>query len=167
MKEKKKNGNKKLLKIIILIIIVIISIIICVILSRKKFKKQEDVENDIQQGITLYDTKLSEYVKETESGIKINVSPKLNQDKKIGNLTITNIQLTSSKGIATLLADVTNTSNENTEFKNIKAIFLDEEGKEIYTAKGVIPALKIGQSTRLNISMSDNIVSYDVKFEEK
>lgn len=163
-KNKDKTKRKKKLYLLILgMIVIIIAIVLCIIISRNK--KDEVVQENNSDGLTLFDTKLSEYVKETEDGVKINVSPKLNQDKKIGELQVTNIQLTAVGGITTLLADVTNNTTANTDLKNITAVFLDEKGKELFSAKGIVSALKVGASTRLNISMSSNyITAYDVEF---
>ena len=118
--------------------------------------------------LEVYDSSIADYVKKIDDGTKINVSPKLNQDTKINGLDIKNIQLTCKNGITTLLADVLNNTNKDSEIKNINIKFLDENNKEIRTVNGYIPALKIGETTKLNVSMSSNLImAYDIKFSEK
>ena len=87
---------------------------------------------------------------------------------KLNELDIKNIQLTCKNGITTLLADVLNNTNKDSEIKNINIKFLDENNKEIRTVNGYIPSLKIGETTKLNVSMSSNlIIAYDINFSEK
>lgn len=163
---RKRFKNKKIKLYIAIFLIIAIIIAIITYFSRKDNNIESEIV-DNSEGLTLYDTKLSEYVKETEEGIKINTSSELNQDKKLGDLTVTNIQLTSVSGITTLLADVTNNTNQNTDLKNITAVFLDENGKELYSAKGIVRALDIGETARINISISSNYVTaYDIEFKE-
>lgn len=163
-KQMETKSNK--LKIIILVTIILISIIAIVIVNVNKHKNsQNDNSKTNDEGITLYDTNLSEYVKETENGIKLNISPLINSDKILDNLTITNIQLTSNSGITSLIANVTNNSNSETPITTITAILVDEKGKEICNVKGVVRALGVGETGKLNISMSGNfITAYNIKF---
>jgi hypothetical protein len=168
MKEKKQRHNKKLNKkiygiAILITICIIISIII--IQVNKKSKDMDDTQSE--EGIELYDTSLSEYVKETDDGIKLNTSTLINSDKILDNLTITNIQLTSSAGITSLIADVTNNSDTETAITTITATLVDENGKQLCNVKGVIRALGVGETGKLNISMSGNFVTaYDIKFSK-
>ena len=104
---------------------------------------------------------------ETENGIKLNTSTFVNSDKIIDNLTITNIQLTYSSGVTSLTANVTNNSNIETPITTITTILKDENKKEICKAKGVVKALGVGETGRINISMSGNfITAYDIEFSK-
>lgn len=162
MNRRKERQGKKKLRIFIVIFLIIISIIVITVISTKDKNKTTSGN----EGITLYDTKLAEYVKETDNGIKINTSAQINTNKKIGELDATNIQLTESSGITTLIATVANNTTNNTGLTNIKAIFLDEKGNELYSARGIVAALNVGETTTLNISISSSyITAYDVKFE--
>ena len=148
-----------------IIIIIIVLFIVCLkILFKKNTKNTENSKNEF----TLYDSLIADYVKQSENGTKINISPKINQDMKLNELDIKNIQLTCKNGITTLLADVLNNTNKDLEMKNINIKFLGENNKEIRTVSGYIPALKIGETTKLNVSMSSNlIIAYDINFSEK
>lgn len=165
MKHEKKRSKSKKIRIVIFVIIIIIVFIICFkILSKKDIDNTENNEKEF----VLYDSSIADYVKTSEDGTKINISPKINQDMKLNELDIKNIQLTCKNGITTLLADVSNNTNKDSEMKNINIKFLDENNKEIRTVSGYIPALKIGETTKLNVSMSSNlIIAYDIEFSEK
>ena len=161
----KKKHNLKFIISGIIIIICIVLVLIVKINSKKDELNDNSKEND--EGISLYDTSISEYVKETEDGIKINTSALINSDKMLDNLTITNIQLIYNSGITSLTANVTNNSNVETPITTITAILKDEKEQEICNVKGVIRALKIGETGRLNISMSGNfITAYNIEFSK-
>ena len=166
----KRQNNKKQhnLKFIISGIIIIICIVLVLTAKiNKKKDKLNDNSKENDEGISLYDTSISEYVKETEDGIKINTSALINSDKMLDNLTITNIQLIYNSGITSLTANVTNNSNVETPITTITAILKDEKEQEICNVKGVIRALKIGEIGRLNISMSGNfITAYNIEFSK-
>lgn len=167
MSHEKKNRSKyrKIRIIICMIIIIIVLFIVCLkILLKKEIDNTENSENEF----VLYNSTIADYVKESENGTKINLSPKVNKDTKLDGLDIKNIQLTCKNGITTLLADVSNNTSEDSEMKNINVMFLDEDNKEIRTVNGYIPSLKIGETTKLNVAMSSNLISaYDIKFSEK
>ena len=108
-KNEKQNNFKFIIAGIILTCIIIL-ILFMVNARRQKNNKDEEIKEN-NEGISLYNTTISEHVKETESGIKLNTSTFLNSDKILDNLTITNIQLTYSSGVTSLTANVTNNSN--------------------------------------------------------
>ena len=165
MSHEKNRSKFRKIRITIGIIIIIIVFIVCLkTLLKKDIDNTENSENEF----VLYNSSIADYVKKSEDGTKINISPKINQDMKLNELDIKNIQLTCKNGITTLLADVSNNTNKDSEIKNINIKLLDENNKEIRTVSGYIPALKIGETTKLNVSMSSNlIIAYDIKFSEK
>ena len=166
MSRVKKNRSefRKIRIAIFGIIIIIVFIGLLKIIFKKDTKNTENSKNEF----TLYDSTIADYVKQSENGTKINISPKINQDMKLNELDIKNIQLTCKNGITTLLADVLNNTNKDLAMKNINIKLLDENNKEIRTVNGYIPALKIGEITKLNVSMSSNLImAYDIQFSEK
>ncbi len=143
-----------------------IVIALVVNINKKKGTLNDNIKEG-SEGISLYDTSISEYVKETEDGTKLNTSMLINSDKMLDNLTITDIQLTYNSGMTSLTANVTNNSNMETPLTTITAILKDEKQKEICKVKGVIRALNIGETGRLNISMSGNfITAYNIEFSK-
>ena len=164
-KNEKQNNCKFIITGIILTCIIIL-ILFMVNARRQKNNKDEEIKEN-NEGISLYNTTISEHVKETESGIKLNTSTFVNSDKILDNLTITNIQLTYSSGVTSLTANVTNNSNTETPITTITTILKDENKKEICKAKGVVKALGSGETGRINISMSGNfITAYDIEFSK-
>ena len=164
---KKRKKKTKLRKIIIAACIIII-IIVFIVFIKTLSKKDIDITENSENEFVLYDSSIADYVKTSEDRTKINISPKINQDMKLNELDIKNIQLTCKNGITTLLADVLNNTNKDSGMKNINIKLLDENSKEIRTVSGYIPALKIGETTKLNVSMSSNlIIAYDINFSEK
>ena len=168
MSRVKKRKKKTTLRKIIIVACIIIIIIVFIAYIKTLSKKDIDITENSENEFVLYDSSIADYVKTSEDRTKINVSPKLNQDTKINGLDIKNIQLTCKNGITTLLADVSNNTNKDSEMKNINIKFLGENNKEIRTVSGYIPALKIGETTKLNVSMSSNLITaYDIKISEK
>lgn len=168
--KRKKQSSKKIYKVKFIIagIIIVICIIIALVvnINKKKGTLNDNIKEG-SEGISLYDTSISEYVKETEDGTKLNTSMLINSDKMLDNLTITDIQLTYNSGMTSLTANVTNNSNMETPLTTITAILKDEKQKEICKVKGVIRALNIGETGRLNISMSGNfITAYNIEFSK-
>ena len=162
------KNRSKFRKIRIATCIIIIIIVLFIVCLKTILKKDIDNTENSENEFVLYNSSIADYVKTSEDGTKINISPKINQDMKLNELDIKNIQLTCKNGITTLLADVSNNTNKDSEMKNINIKFLDENNKEIRTVNGYIPSLKIGETTKLNVSMSSNlIIAYDINFSEK
>ena len=161
----KRIQMRKVRKIIIIGVIIIIA---CIVSANIFLKKGTNNINIDENKLEIYDSSIADYVKKIDDGTKINVSPKLNQDTKINGLDIKNIQLTCKNGITTLLADIFNNTNKDSEIQHINIKLLDKENKEIRTVRGYIPALKIGETTKLNVSMSSNLITaYDIEFSNK
>ena len=168
MSRVKKRKKKTTLRKIIIVACIIIIIIVFIAYIKTLSKKDIDITENSENEFVLYDSSIADYVKTSEDRTKINISPKINQDMKLNELDIKNIQLTCKNGITTLLADVLNNTNKDLEMKNINIKFLGENNKEIRTVSGYIPALKIGETTKLNVSMSSNLITaYDIKISEK
>ena len=162
------KNRSKFRKIRIATCIIIIIIVLFIVCLKTILKKDIDNTENSENEFVLYNSSIADYVKTSEDGTKINISPKINQDMKLNGLDIKNIQLTCKNGITTLLADVLNNTNKDSGMKNINIKLLDENSKEIRTVSGYIPALKIGETTKLNVSMSSNlIIAYDINFSEK
>ena len=165
--KRQKNEKQNNCKFIIAGIILICVIVIFIVSAKKQNNNKAEEAKENNEGISLYNTTISEYVKETENGIKLNTSTFVNSDKILDNLTITNIQLTYSSGVTSLTANVTNTSNNEIPITTITTILKDENKKEICKAKGVVKALGVGETGRINISMSGNfITAYDIEFSK-
>ena len=148
--------RKNELKVIVAFIVVFIIVIIAIIINVNKKEKQQTLTED------------ESYVQEMDDGISINKSIKLNEAKLVNGLLISNIQLTEKDGMTTLLADVTNKTEQKTELKKLKIVLLDESGNEIATMTAFINAINAGETTQLNASTTSNyIMAYDFKVAEE
>ena len=148
--------RKRELKFIILCVIIAIVVIIAIIIGiNKKKKVQKNQTNE------------ESYIQKMEDGISINKSTKLNEAKLVNGLLVSNIQLTEKDGMTTLLADVTNKTEQKTEFKKLKIILLDENENEIATMTAFVNSIEAGETTQLNASTTSNYIkAYDFKIVE-
>lgn len=141
----------------VVVAIILIIIIVTVIVNINKKNKHETTENDENS-----------YVEEIADGIKINKSTKLNESKLVNGLLISNIQLTESDGMTTLLADVTNKTEQKTSFKKLRIILLDENENEISSMIAFLNNINAGETTQLNVSTTSNYIkAYDFKVVEE
>lgn len=156
MANNKHAKNKKEMKNIILCIIIIVIIaVIAIIIAKNKNTEQDNKQEE-------------SYVQEMEDGINVNKSTKLNEAKLVNGLLISNIQLTEKGGMTTLLADVTNKTEQKTELKKLKIILLDENENEIATMIAFVSGIEPGETTQLNASTTSNYIkAYDFKIVEE
>ena len=131
---------------------------------------QVQTQNTVSQNETQdKENKVEEkYVQELPDGSKLNTSTKLNKDKKLGDLTITNIQFKEEDGITRLTADVENTSNTKTKKKNVKVKVLDEKGSKITELKGIIDPIEAKGKVQLNMGVTIDVSNaYDFEISEE
>ena len=148
--------RRKELKVIVAFIVVFILVLIAIIINVNNIDAQPTSTED------------ESYVQEMDDGISINKSIKLNEAKLVNGLLISNIQLTEKDGMTTLLADVTNKTEQKTELKKLKIVLLDESGNEIATMTAFINAINAGETTQLNTSTTSNYIkAYDFNVVEE
>lgn len=145
----KKGNKKRIFAIGLAVILIVLIIIISIIISNKSKNKNN--------------TNLGEYEKILDDGTKINISTKLNEDKVFNNYTINNIRLTEKDNVTQLLANVVNNTDADiTETKLVQVKLLDKDGNTISTVNGIIGALKVGESTQLNVNITSDLTNaYD------
>ena len=155
--------KKKEKRMIIMLIIVGVVVIGGLLIWGNRSKKEGEVV-----GGEVEETNQEEYVQELEDGSKLNISEKLHEEKELGELRITNIQLREIGGITTLLADVENKSGEISESKMVEVEVIDKEGNIIITLKGVIDEMEEGETSQLNVSVTSDIANaYDFRISEE
>ena len=154
----KKNEKRMIL---ILLLILIIAIIIFIVNKNKKEDNKE--ENINKNNITT-----EEFVEVLEDGTKANTSKELKRPKEIEGLEITNIQLTEKEGQTVLLANVTNSTEKDTEVIGINIVILDKKGEEIAKIPGAIPPLKTRETKQLNIGITEDYANaYNFRVEKQ
>ena len=153
-----KKQEKKMIAYIIIIGLLIVAIIWFA--TRNK--------GDENSSTVTQSTPKEEFTQVLTDGTKINTSSKLNQNKKLGDLEIGNIQFTYRNGVSVVLANVTNTGNSDTSLKAVELTLLRKDGSEIEKLQGIIPGLKPGGSTQLNIGATSDVANaYDFVIIEK
>ena len=112
--------------------------------------------------------KVEEYVERLEDGTKLNTSDKLNSEKNVQGLKITNTQLTTKDGRTVLLADVTNNTGKDMDVTLIDITLKDAKGNEIVTVGGILSPMKAGETIQLNNGMTlDYANAYDFEIKIK
>ena len=154
-----KKQEKKMIIILIIISIVIIGVVAVFKKSKEEQKvieiaKNDNVVENNQKDEEEKEEQQEEYVQNLDNEIKLNVSTKLNENKQVKGLEVTNIQLTSQNGITTLLTDVTNTSGEDKEETPLTVKLYDKQGKELAKLEGTVEPLKAGATAKLNMSVT-------------
>ena len=153
----KKKSNKIIIILVIAMILIITVLAIHLINKKDSSDENSNTQNEVES-----------YVQEVEDGVKLNTSTAMNTSKTLGNLLITNIQLTNRSGMTNLLAEVVNNSEETTPLKTVEITLLSYDGEELAKLTGVINSLEPGESTELNIATTSNyITAYDFRIEEK
>lgn len=155
---KKNNNRVQKKKIIISMAIIIIIIIIGVIIVAIRAPKKEEASQP-NPVLEHQVTNVGNYVGELSDGTQINTNAKMNQPSTLDNFSINNIRLTQKNGITTFRANVTNAGNSKTELKEVTLILLDENGKELVSADGLITETEPAGSAELAIVITSDYIN--------
>lgn len=164
-------------KLYILIIIIMLIIIALLTINIKKQKDKENINEateDIMQTDELNDVinkiveKPKEYVKVSQDGTRKNNSNKITSAKTVGNLTISNILLTSDGKDTFFTADVKSTSKIKEETR-LSITLLKEDGSTWITFDVIVSKTNDETVGKINtkISDSDFTNAYDLKITIK
>jgi flagellar basal body-associated protein FliL len=163
MQKNQKKGKTKSISIFQVIIIIVFVVIIAISIIRIVKDKKENSDNK-----NANENNVESYVEEIQTGVKINKSTKLNEAKQVDGLNVSNIQLTTSNGMTTLLAEVTNDTEAASNLKVVEISLLNQKGEVLNTATGIINELKPGEKTELNVTLtSDFVNAYDFTINVK
>ena len=154
----KKKGMKKNEKIVILVLVIILIAVIIFAVTRNSTSEAEEktaTSSTTESSETEEDDdeeEDGEYVTTLEDGTKLNTSTKLNEDKTLDEIEITDIQLTESEGVTQILATMTNTSDEVQGGYIATLTLLDADGNTLVVLSPYIPEIEPGESSTLNAS---------------
>jgi len=144
-------------KIYILIAVIIVTFAILSSIALFLYINSKN-EQDIKQN--------DNYSSLLEDGSKINISKKLNENKKFDGLDITDIKLTEKGQLTKLTATLTNNTEEKKGDYTVNIIFVDSNGNELSKMGTYIKLLMPGESTLLNSSVTfDYSNAYDIIIE--
>lgn len=159
------KGTKTILTIIAIWVVILVSVVIIKNISKEDKTEVLDVA---KENIVKDNTDEEEYVQMLEDGGKLNTSEKFNKERKLGELTITNIQLKEIGGITTLLADVRNDKDIQTEKKEVEVVILNKSGEEITKLEGIIDPIEPKGNVKLNVSVTADVSNaYDFRISER
>ena len=162
------NKEKRFLTLIKILIFIVIVVVIGIIVINKK--KDEPLHNEVVNNTNTNTNKIDNniYYKELDDGTKVNISPKLNEEKMYNGLKFYNFSLFSKDGMTYLIADVINTQSlDLSDYTNIDITFYDGNNNKLESVNGVIIPLKASESTQLKVSlMFDYSNAYDLKITE-
>lgn len=148
MRDSEKKG------IIILIIVSILIMSIIFIATRNKNKKNNE------------EAKQNEQVQTTENGIKQATSGKLQETKVVGDLEISDIQITEEDGLATITASVKNNSGVSKNEFPMKIRVLNQSGETIQEVGAYVGKMQADETRGINASVNMEISQiYDIEIE--
>ena len=167
MKEKQKIKKSNSKGIILLIAIIIIAIIVVgtIIYQNNKNTQQEQQQETEQDSLSLIDMNNTENAK-IESGVKENTSENISKDRKLGNLSITDIKLSAQDGVTSFTATVKNDSNKDFAGGIVKISFTNKDGSNYAELEAYIPEIVAGGTNAINTGTTADIANaYDFTME--
>ena len=157
-------------KIIFTITVIIIAIIIIrVIIKQESNRKNTNQEIESTHVNSEKNNEIiEEFVDLSANGIKLNTSNRLKETKVFKNLLIKDIQLSNDGEKTELIANIENTSNNDTQAMLIDILMYDKNQNVIATLGGRISPIKSHQTIQFSTSsMIDYANVYDFEFKEK
>lgn len=167
MKEKQKIKKSNSKGIILLIAIIIIAIIVVgtIIYQNNKNTQQEQQQETEQDSLSLIDMNNTENAK-IESGVKENTSENISKDRKLGNLSITDIKLVAQDGVTAFTATVKNDSTKDFAGGIVKISFTNKDGSNYAELEAYIPEIVAGGTNAINAGTTADIANaYDFTME--
>ena len=167
MKEKQKIKKSNTKGIILLIAIIIIAIIVVgtIIYQNNKNTQQEQQQETEQDSLSLIDMNNTENAK-IESGVKENTSENISKDRKLENLSITDIKLSAQDGVTSFTATVKNDSNKDFAGGIVKISFTNKDGSNYAELEAYIPEIVAGGTNAINAGTTADIANaYDFTME--
>ena len=153
--------------LLILVILLIVSGITRAITNKNKFNDNQPVSKEEKQdeALSLIDMTNTENAK-IENGVKENTSENISKDRKLGNLSITDIKLVAQDGVTAFTATVKNDSNKNFAGGIVKILFTNKDGSNYAELEASIPEIIAGGTNSINAGTTADIANaYDFTME--
>ena len=147
------KSERKQVMIMIGVMLAIVIILLIVKSTKGDEQESQPIQNTVQN---------EAYVERQEDGTSLNVSNKIKETKKLGDLEFSNIRLTSKNGESYLTATVKNTSSVKTGDEFITITVLDENGNTLTSVYAYLGTIDAGQETTLSTKTSSDFANaYD------
>ena len=145
------NSNQK--RWIVLVAVIVMLIIILAIV----FSRRGESQNEVTQGEREENEEI--YVTELEDGTKLNTSEDFNNEKRYGNLVISNMQYTEQNGMTVMLADVTNEGNTVHEPEIVTITIYGENNEVITELHPAIGRIESGETIKINATSTADVAN--------
>lgn len=145
------NSNQK--RWIVLVAVIVMLIIILAIV----FSRRGESQNEVTQGEREENEEI--YVTELEDGTKLNTSEDFNNEKKYGNLVISNMQYTEQNGMTVMLADVTNEGSTVHEPEIVTITIYGENNEVITELHPAIGKIEPGETIKINATSTADVAN--------
>lgn len=149
-KQSKKVNLRPLLVLLVAIIVIVLIVVIVKVVGGKDNKKNPSTQGQNPN---------NEYITVLEDGGRKNNSDKVTATKMLEGLEISNISLTERGGITTLLADVKNTTENESGDYTINIRLTDKEGKEILNTTGYLEKVAAGGTAQINANITADVAN--------
>ena len=149
--ETKMNSNQK--RWIVLVAVIVMLIIILAIV----FSRRGESQNEVTQGEREENEEI--YVTELEEGTKLNTSEEFNNEKRYGNLVISNMQYTEQNGMTVMLADVTNEGSTVHEPEIVTITIYGENNEVITELHPAIGRIEPGETIKINATSTADVAN--------
>lgn len=167
-KENKKMNKKGIITIIISILVILLIIVTGVIIYKNNSKvnnNQSGQQENQDETESLIDMNNTENAK-IENGVKENTSENISKDRKLGNLSITDIKLSAQDGVTSFTATVKNDSNKDFAGGIVKISFTNKDGSNYAELEAYIPEIVAGGTNAINAGTTADITNaYDFTME--
>lgn len=161
--EQKQKKRKVILVMILLVIIIVAGIVIINIVNQKNDKIDKG-NVTTEEGTEA----IEENISVAEDGTKVNISKKIKEQKKVDNLVISDMEITEVDNVCTIVANVTNNTNQEQGDYAVEIRLLNAKGEEIGTVPGYIGIIKPGESMALTASVTaDYVNAYNCEIVKK
>lgn len=170
MKSKVKNGNRKLIKktVLLIILLVVVVFIICKLILKGK---EKNIIINISQSLINKTTSTENNsnmnnVIITNEGIKVNVSPKIYEQKKIKNITVKDMNISSQNDNTTIIFTIVNNSNKELLNVDYTIKFITNTGKLIEKVTGTISKIDANSEQFIYLKRDTDLSNaYDYNFK--
>ena len=150
------NSNQKRWMVLVGIIVVLIIVLAIVFSGRGN---NETVQGEREENEEIYVTEL-------EDGTKLNTSEDFNNEKRYGNLVISNMQYTEQNGMTVMLADVTNEGSTVHEPEIVTITIYGENNEVITELHPAIGKIEPGETIKINATSTADVANArDYKIE--
>ena len=143
------NSNQKRWMVLVGIIVVLIIVLAIVFSGRGN---NETVQGEREENEEIYVTEL-------EDGTKLNTSEDLNNEKRYGNLVISNMQYTEQNGMTVMLADVTNEGSTVHEPEIVTITIYGENNEVITELHPAIGRIEPGETIKINATSTADVAN--------